>query len=264
LAPAPGLWYDTPMESGGHTAEPSSSADTEPTAEPGSRQEPAKLRGRLLVVASTLIAAGVGLLTSLVIPKQYTAEALVSVRDPIFSPQLVLITDTPPSSEITGSGTGFRSVSVETVADRIAETPAVDLSEDELAEKIELQGEESSEAIAVEVTDRSPERAAALANNFARIYTTLWRDSNRRKVALARAEATPQVLDEGLVRGDASLLQRATPTAAHEAPKPLLSTFLAGALGLFLGLAIAIWRRSRAAGVIRWRSGREGCAGRHS
>jgi uncharacterized protein involved in exopolysaccharide biosynthesis len=212
------------------------------------------LRGPQLVIACTLVAAFAAFVLSISLPKQYVAEASVSVRDPIFDPYRVAVTDTPPPREITGTETNFRLVSIETAAQQAAQVSGGRLTSDEIADGIELEGADDSDAITINATARSPVHAALVANAFAASYVELWRNANQLKIERATRETGPQVLAEGLVPGEASLLQPATVQGSRLIPRRNLATLLGGALGLFLGLALAALRGGKGAQVLRMSS----------
>jgi uncharacterized protein involved in exopolysaccharide biosynthesis len=180
------------------------------------------------------------------------AEASVSVRDTIFDPFRVAVTDEPPPREITGTESNFRVVSEEAAARRAAQTSGLSMTSDEIADEVEVVGEDGSDAVRVEATAPSAAQAAAVANAFVASYVELWRMANGSKVERARSQASPQVLAEGLVPGKASVLQPAATPSSPSKPRTLLNTLLGGALGLFLGVALAVMVAGKSAQVLRF------------
>jgi polysaccharide biosynthesis transport protein len=117
--------------------------------------------------------------------------------------------------------------------------------------------------LTITARDRSPDRAAKIANAFAEQYITFRRDTTRARYARAlktvqtrigqtrkstpnyaalQAQAKQLKLLVSLQTGDAQIVQRAAPPTAAVSPKPARNIALGAVLGILLGLGLAFLR----------------------
>lgn len=214
----------------------------------------------ICLVASTLAALGF----SLIQPKEYSASASLLFRDPGYAQALygtAVTTASPdPNRE---AATNVRLVSLGVVANRTAEVLDDGLSGTEVASKISVAEEGESDVVSVTATDSDPERAALLANTFARQFIVFRIKTDRSKLraaqrlaerqydelslseqegargqALSRAAERLGVL-ASLQTGNAELVQTASTPSSPSSPQPKRNAALGAILGLLLGVGMA-------------------------
>lgn len=225
----------------------------------------AVLRRRLgWVLGNCLAVAAFVLLFSLMQEKEFSASASILVREPGAAETLLgrpgdVLPD--PDREAATSAGLFR---LEVVADRTARRLGVA----DVAGQITTSSSETSNLLSVTAKDRDPVRAARIANTFAQEFISFRRDTERALIAAAerqmlrrlaelsevqRQGPQGQVLREGITTlqthrsvqtGDAIVVQAADPPASPSSPRTLSNTALGGAVGLLLGLIIALVRES--------------------
>jgi capsular exopolysaccharide synthesis family protein len=152
-----------------------------------------------------------------------------------------------------------------TVAERVRRRQSAEdeLTSDELLDRVDAVIENDSDVVAIRVRDEDPERAAEIANAFARQYT-LFRDrasSRNLEEAIARAQIELDELEgdevssprgrtierrlsdleiaAALQGGTVEVVKRAEPPDDRVEPRPFLAFLLSIPLGLFVGLLLA-------------------------
>jgi capsular exopolysaccharide synthesis family protein len=223
------------------------------------------LRRRLgiIVLASVLVPLS-ALVFSLLQEKQYTASAALLFRDPRLSESVfeapVARPYTDPDRE---AQTNLELVSLDVVADRTAGRVR-GLSGEDVTEMVEVTSEGQSDVVSIEATTPDPSRSARVANTFAAQYLAFRREADRSKVRdaqvlierkLANLPRSQRNGEEGhsledraeqlevlraLQTGNAELVERAEPPSEPSSPEPVRNTVIGGALGILLGLGLAL------------------------
>ncbi|MBM7807387.1 capsular polysaccharide biosynthesis protein [Geodermatophilus bullaregiensis] len=197
-------------------------------------------------VGATLLGVVLAVAVVLVAPRTYTASASVFVS---VSPSI------PNSAQFVAQRVkSYPDVAVsETVLDAVVDDLGLDLTPAELADRVEATNPADTSQVVVAVSDRDPERAAALADAVADRLASVVEDLERPAPGNRPVRLT--VTDPATV-----------PTSPSS---PVVSNVLVAglALGLFLGLAVAALRsraddRLHSAGDVRaaWGDGDGGGA----
>lgn len=220
-----------------------------------------------IVTASVLLFAVVGFFAADLRASQYTASAALIFRGHTFGETLL---DGTSSSTVTvpSPAATERTIESQAIAAATARSLSAGSSTAEIAGKIEVEGNPSTEAITVSASDEEPERAATIANTYAeqavRFYSSLARQrvaakiralqrspaakggsltpANRRSLSRLRAMKVLQV-------GSLEVAQKAVVPADPSSPQPLTVALLSALVGLVGGLIGAIfftWNRAEA------------------
>ena len=221
-------------------------------------------RRKLLIAACAVLAGGLAFAYALSQPNRYSATSTLLFRDPGFDQKLFgapsFVTDNDPTRE---AATNIRLVSLDAVAERAAGKLDDGLSATQISSEANIAASGDSNLASIKATDTDPQRAADIANAFATAYVAFRRDADQHKVAEARKQVerdyakldpTAQAGQEGaslprqmsqlstleaLQTGNAEVVQQAEVPTAPSSPTPFRDAFLAGILGLFLGLGMA-------------------------
>jgi capsular polysaccharide biosynthesis protein/MinD-like ATPase involved in chromosome partitioning or flagellar assembly len=176
------------------------------------------------------------------------------------------IVSTPPGTVVSGNvdperdlNTKLGLIRIETVADAVDRRLRLGLGADALVKKVATTTEGTSDIIDVTVTDRRPERAAAIANAFATEYvafrTAMARSTLRQAAASAQARLatldpasragsalSKRLHDLQLAAvtqtGGAQLVQPAARPTAPSAPHPAQAGIVGAVVGLVLALVL--------------------------
>ena len=156
-------------------------------------------------------------------------------------------------------------IELETVADRVRERQTGDdtLSSEQLLDRVDTEIEEDSDVISIKVRDEDSERAADLANAFARQYARFRERASGRSLerAIGRAQieldelqgdelASPRgrtierrlsdlEIAAALQSGSVEVVKLASTPDDPVAPRPFLTFLIALPIGLLLGLLLA-------------------------
>jgi capsular exopolysaccharide synthesis family protein len=218
-----------------------------------------------LIVGCTVVFALLGLGLSLQQEKQYSATAELLFRDPGYAQDLfgtsVTQQNADPARE---AATNEKLVGLSVIAKRTAKALG-DTSWESISNHVEVAGEGEAELVGVTATDPDPDRAADIANTFARQFIKFRAEADRSKLLQAKskaersfedlsteekASARGQSLSRGAERlsilaslqtGNAELVQPADPPASPSSPKTARNVVIGAILGLFLGLALAVF-----------------------
>ena len=190
--------------------------------------------------------------------KRYFAASSVSYSYPSISPGGAVDPTFFEASQgpVRRAAANLRRVRRGLIADRTA--LGSDFTAEEVRRQVTLTATSQSDAVKITATSARPERAASLANTYAREYLSIRREATRQKVEAARLLAQNQLdlFPRRLRRRDpsATLLQArvrqldglsapaggqlSTVTAAttDSLPNVLRSTVLGGLLGVIVGL----------------------------
>lgn len=182
----------------------------------------------ILIVVTTLLALAAALALTLTTTPQYqsTSRLFVSTAESnssdayqggLFSQQRI----TSYASLITG----------EEMARRVAEQLDSDIAPRALADKITASVEPETVVLTISVTDPSPERAQALAQTTAEVFTEY----------VTELETPP---GQTTAPVKASITDRATAAGSPVSPQPVRNIGLALVLGLLAGIGLAVLRET--------------------
>lgn len=219
---------------------------------------------RWLILATAAIVVGVATLWSASQEKKYeaTSKILVGQTDPV-------------NALFPGAGadrdadriarTNRELIELSTVADRVRQrqTGEEALSSDELLDRVDTEIEDDSDVVSIKVRDEDPDRAAELANLFAKQFARFRQRASGRSLTRAIERAQIQ-LDElegdelasprgrtierrlsdleiaaALQGGSIEVVKRADPPDDPVSPRPFLTFLLSVPIGLLLGLLLA-------------------------
>ena len=217
------------------------------------------------VLACAIVVPLVALTFSLLQEPRYTATASLLFRD--FDQRLFGLGYFAPSGDpARQAATNVRLVAMDTVARRTAARMGDGLTSEQVADKIEVTAAGQSDVVDVTASERTPARAAELANIFASEYLDHSRAAADARVgeALASVRQDLAALPPGqrrgpagralreraaelgaamsVRRGDAELAQHAEPPQQAATPSPRRNIAIGLVLGLLLGLAAAVVR----------------------
>jgi polysaccharide biosynthesis transport protein len=221
-------------------------------------------RRRGLIILCTILIPLAALGLSLAQDKQWKASASLLFRDPQFAQQLFGSMFSSNSNDPQrAAATNLDLVSSEEVANRAARRLG-GISPEALTKKINLLSESQSDVVTIEAIDKSARRATEIANVVASEYVAFRREADQGKVRSAQALVQAKLaalppedragrlgdtlrdrsseLDvlSSLQTGNAELVHRATPPQSPYAPRPLRNTVIGIALGLLLGVGLAL------------------------
>jgi capsular exopolysaccharide synthesis family protein len=215
----------------------------------------------VVVVASTVLLAGMSYGYSKAQPNRYEATASLLFRDPAFDQKLFGSTFFQPSRDPDREAlTNTKLVGFDVVAERAARALGPGVTPKQLMSKVDVAGEGRSDVVAVTAHDPSPRTAATIANGWANAYIAVRRDADRGKIAEAQRliERSIAGLKEGpgsaarrrsladrqqqlqilasLQTGNAELAQPAQVPRHPDSPMPVRNGVVGGLLGLVLGV----------------------------
>jgi tyrosine-protein kinase len=186
-----------------------------------------EIRSKLGLILLMAVVAGVAAyVVSSLLPKQYTSEARVLVGSLVDSNYDQLLA----YGQLAQTYAQLATTTPVLVA--VGDELGLDESPEDLAARVDVRTPTGLSIIRIEATAPSAPAAAALANSVATQITVL-------------AKQTPPA--SGSL---ATIVQSAEPPASASAPRILLNTIVAVALGLGLGILVALipsYRRSSAA-----------------
>ena len=223
------------------------------------------LRRRItLVLICVAAVGGSALCFSLVQETKYSASASLLFQDPGFDSSLLGGTPTTNQDPTREAATNIALASLHGVAERTAQTLGGGLTSSNVSSKVDVQAQGQANLVSVTATDSSPQFAARLANTYAEQFVELRREADRAKIRNAARLAQRRYVSlspserlgrEGrLLRkqidrlnalgaaqtGNAELAQRASVPDSPSSPKPVRNTVLGVAVGLLLGLGLAL------------------------
>lgn len=217
------------------------------------------------MVAAVLVpAAALGF--SLSQPKKYRATAQLLFRDAEFDQKLfggsVLGPSRDPNRE---AATNVKLISLEVIAARAAKAvDDLELTTDDIRDKITVAPEGQADVVAVSAVDRVPAIAARLADAVAKEYISFRKEADRSKITEAinlvqarlrelsprqrvgsQGESVNQRIAQleilaSLQTGNAELVQPALAPAAPSSPRPVRDAVLGLFAGVLLGLGLAM------------------------
>jgi polysaccharide biosynthesis transport protein len=217
-----------------------------------------------LILLLTGIVTAAAVLLSLSQTKQYeaTAKIVLSQADPInqFIDSSQPINYDPESDR----NTRVALIKLDAVAQRVLDRLGLDMSTEELLDKVETEVENNSDIVAIKALDPDPGRAAAIATAFAEEYQKYRRETAQRglndaaQVARSRLQqlapeerATDQgrelrarlreiEISAAAQNGGVEVVSTADVPSDPVKPRPLITGLLALVLGFGLAVALAV------------------------
>lgn len=221
-------------------------------------------RWKWLFLAFVIIAPLIAFLIARGSAKEYQSSALVGVNQ-----------STVNTSLLSGSGGSFSTTNVTAIAELVTTTPVADIAAQllhppgdpgQIASEVTATGDTTTNFLTISATDRSPERAAAIANAFAQAISHNLQQSaiseinstiRGIKAQLAQLPASntstrPQ-LEQQLQQlnaskatqgSEAAILQSATPSATPATTSTRRAVELGLVIGLLLGIGAVVLAES--------------------
>jgi polysaccharide biosynthesis transport protein len=227
-----------------------------------------------LVIGIAAAVAVVATVLSLMKDDEYTATATVFARNSSsvvvvrapkhYNYKTALIAPRPDAGREVVSGVEVASLDV--VTDRTAKLIGGGVSGEELSDKLEVSPVLESDLLEFQATAAKPRLAAEYANAFARAYIGFRRDKDRSKVRsatravkrglrgipasrlaardlrLRRQQLGTLNIIAALQSGNTEFVERAKPPSTPSSPQPARNAVLGVALGLLLGITVALMR----------------------
>ena len=223
------------------------------------------LRRRAAVIVLALV---VGVVAALIFtsfqPKRYESDAALLFRPLLLDLQVTGIPlQAPARDPEREAATNVALVSLNEVRTRAAARLGPGYTPERIKKDVKISETGRSNIVSVEASASTPREAARVANAVATAYVTFRRIDLRNQVITAadrvqeelkRGDLPPAVrraLQVNLRRltllasvqtGDVQIIQRAEPPSSPSSPKRVLNASLGGALGLLLGLGLALAR----------------------
>ncbi len=219
-------------------------------------------RRAILIVVAVVVALGAAWVFSNSQKKQYTGTAVLLFRPLFLDAQLAGLPLTLPNSDPTvEAATDVGLIALPQVRARAARTLGPPYTVASLKPQVSASAEGKSSLVDVQGTASTPTAAAAIANAVATGFISLRRQTlvhaiNKAIATVRRQIRSPQtttlqraVLRNNLTKllesrsvqpGDVSLAGTALPPTSPSAPTTTLNLIIGGALGLLLGLALAL------------------------
>jgi succinoglycan biosynthesis transport protein ExoP len=211
-----------------------------------------------VVAVSVLACIAASVALSVTSPKEYEATSKVLLRKSPLN-NAVFGSDIFPSSidPQRDAATNVLLVKSSEVAQGVKQALHLRDSPDALRNQVKVQAEENADLVDVTARDRSPKRAAQLANAFANQYVQFRQQTNRDAIAQGEARLRQQLASgavdrgqgqqalqrltalEAIQTGDALIIDRASVPGGAASPQPVRDAILAGILGIALGVGIA-------------------------
>ena len=216
-----------------------------------------------LIALVAVVAAGLALGASLLMPDRYDAEADLLFRQPDPAPNIDPSEPQPDRAEAPEriAATSLGLASLDKVSARVETKLDTDMSVEELRDSIKLEPQGQADIVTITASAETAEEAALIANTFAAEVVALRREDARAKIqrvidaidaklaglppeeALAgelRRRTQQLSVEKGLETGEAEVAEKALPPLDKSAPKPLRNTLVALLLGLIVGIILAI------------------------
>ena len=163
------------------------------------------LRRRLpIILAALVITPAVTVAYSLSQPKQYTACSALLFRNPGFDTAILGAPSFSPSTDpARDAATNLRLVSLSNVAQRTARQVGHGTTSGTVQNEVNISSEGQSDLVAICMTDRSPARAAQLADVFAQQFIVFRREADRAKInqAIVLSQKKLSLMPSGSARG---------------------------------------------------------------
>jgi succinoglycan biosynthesis transport protein ExoP len=219
------------------------------------------------ILLLALVAMAAALAFSLLQARQYTATAGVLFRQQNLDQTLLGASALPPSTDPTRqASTDLTLVSLPEIAEQTGKTLAPSLSRAEVQRKISVSSTSESDVVDIAASDRTPSRAADIANAYAAQVVQSQRASDRAAVSAAKAQLQAQLTALGaaaqnspeakallareqqltvvasLQTGEAEIVQPALQPTSPSSPTTVRNTVLGLLVGLVLGIALALVR----------------------
>ena len=226
------------------------------------------VRHRWKVIALiALLALGASLALSLTAEKQYDATVDILLREQEPANTLLDPGATAASSDVERElNTNVELIKVTSTAKTVRERIGLDISIEDLLDKVRTETSAESNVVALTARDPDPVVAARIANEFANAYASFRLASARRRYTEAASLAERQLLElsaeeresqqgrelqtrqreleiaGALQTGGVEIVRPAEVPREPARPRPVLSGVLGLFLGLLLGLCVAIGR----------------------
>jgi polysaccharide biosynthesis transport protein len=223
----------------------------------------AMLRRRGIVIVLAVVVGVVGgLVFSSLQAKSYESTASLLFRPLLLDLQVTgLPLQLPGGNPDREAATNLALVSLDDVRTRAAARLGPDYTPKRLEDDVEIEEEGKSNVISITASASRPQEAARVANAVASAFIAYRRAGLRDQVLRAAAKVQKQLNEEDLTpalrkaqrvnlqrlnllaslqTGDVQVAQRAEPPSSASSPKPVLNAILGGALGLLVGLGIAL------------------------
>ncbi len=140
----------------------------------------------------------------------------------------------------------------ESIARDVALSLELDMTADELVDKISASAEPDTVLLTVTVTDEEPDLAADIANVLADRFVARVEELEQ-PAAAQPGPAAGAVPGAPVVSGDpvvtATVFEEAVPAVSPVSPQPLLTVAIGALLGLFAGIALAVLRQALAPSI---------------
>jgi non-specific protein-tyrosine kinase len=182
-----------------------------------------------LLLIGPLVAAGAAAFLSSRSGDEFKSEAVVLV---------VSGSGLEASERLTNTYSGL--VTLRPVLTEVRNRLSLDLTEDELEDRIEASASFSDQLIHIAVRDESPLRAAAIANTTAQVFVER---TNQQVSALAQppgSQPDPSQPAQPPRPGTVTVVEEAVPSRNSTKPSLPVNTGLAAGLGLLIALCIGI------------------------
>jgi polysaccharide biosynthesis transport protein len=225
----------------------------------------ALLRRWWIVLGLAIVCGGIAFALTARQPKQYQATAELVFRPSQLELSLFNGTVNGGTGDATrDSATDVLLASTSEVADRAAASLGGGLTGGAVRSHVTVASAGQSNVVNITATDSQPARAAELANAWARAFVSYRTATERTEIdqathqlraqlaGMTRAERNSftgetlgqRLQDLGLLRtvnsGGAQIIQTASAPSSPSGPKTTRNTLLAAAVGLLLGVAVAI------------------------
>jgi capsular exopolysaccharide synthesis family protein len=216
-----------------------------------------------LIALVTILATGVALGASLLLPDQYKASADLLFREADPAPNIDPNEPLPDRSQAPEriAATNLALASLAKVAARVETKLDTDMSVRELREAVELDPQGQADIVTITATADTAREAPRIANAFANEVVALRRQAAQEKIQrvidaiearLAGTEETDPLFGElsrraeqlkvekSLETGEVEIAEQAVPPRERSSPKPIRNTAIGFLLGLILGSLLAI------------------------
>ena len=219
----------------------------------------------LLIAAIAMLAVGASLAVSFTTPKQYDARVDMLLREQEPANALLDPGATAASSDAERElKTNVELIKVASTAQTVRRRVGLDISLDDLLDKVNTQTTTDSNVVALTVRDRDPKLAARIANEFATAYVNFRLTSARQRYTQAAqlaerqlSELSPEELESvqgrelqtrqreleiagALQTGGVEIVRPAEVPKEASRPRPVLGAVLSLFLGIVLGLCVAL------------------------
>jgi capsular exopolysaccharide synthesis family protein len=216
-----------------------------------------------VLLVCVVVLPGTALCVSLLRTPLYESSVSLLFRDPGFDEKLfgngVLL---PSDDDTRQAATNLELVSLPIVAMRTARALGGDITADDIRDRLRIEQRGDSNLVRIAVRDPDPDRAARIANAFARTCIGFRRDADRLKIretielvrrrleampsSAASASLAPRLQEleilESLQTGNVEIAEPAIAANVPVAPRPVRNTAFGLLLGLLLGAGLALLR----------------------